>query len=53
MASGGTPLTAAETASLAAAARGLPVHLDGARLFNATVALGCSGAEPPRRRRRS
>ncbi len=44
MASGGTPLTAADTASLVDAAGGLPVHLDGARLFNAAIALGC----PPR-----
>ncbi|ETF03012.1 threonine aldolase [Advenella kashmirensis W13003] len=26
------------------AARGVPVHLDGARIFNASVALGCSAA---------
>lgn len=45
MASGGVPITAAQTAALAAAARGLPVHLDGARLFNAAIALECTGAE--------
>jgi threonine aldolase len=44
MASGGTPLTPAEIASLVTAAAGFPGHLDGARLFNASVALGCSGA---------
>lgn len=44
MASGGTPLTAAATAALCDAARGLPVHLDGARLWNATVALGVDAA---------
>jgi threonine aldolase len=39
---GGTALTPEETAGLIAAARerGIPVHLDGARLFNAAVALG-------------
>ncbi len=39
---GGTALAPAETADLIAAARqrGIPVHLDGARLFNAAVALG-------------
>ncbi len=43
---GGTALTPAETAATIAAARerGIPVHLDGARLFNAAVALGV----PPR-----
>ena len=45
MASGGVPITAAQTAALVAAARGLPVHLDGARLFNAAIALECTGAE--------
>jgi len=44
MASGGTPLTPEETERLVAAAGGFPVHLDGARLFNASVALGCSGS---------
>jgi len=39
---GGIPLTAAYTAKLAAVAhgRGVPLHLDGARIFNAAVALG-------------
>lgn len=39
---GGTVLTVDETAALATVARqhGLKVHLDGARLFNAAVALG-------------
>jgi threonine aldolase len=39
---GGTALAPAETAGLIAAARnrGIPVHLDGARVFNAAVALG-------------
>jgi threonine aldolase len=40
---GGTAFTPEEVAAVAAAARerGIPVHLDGARLFNACVALGC------------
>jgi threonine aldolase len=39
---GGSVLSAAETAALAAVARekGLSVHLDGARLWNAAIALG-------------
>lgn len=39
---GGTVMTAAQTADLARLARaaGWPVHLDGARIFNASVALG-------------
>jgi threonine aldolase len=39
---GGTALAPAETAGLIAAARDrrIPIHLDGARLFNAAVALG-------------
>jgi threonine aldolase len=44
MASGGTPLGADELATLASAVGGRPVHLDGARLWNATVALGCDAA---------
>jgi threonine aldolase len=44
MASGGVPLNVEETQVLVAAAQGLPVHLDGARLFNASVALGIPGA---------
>ncbi|WP_414672450.1 threonine aldolase family protein [Lentzea sp.] len=45
--SGGTVTTADEHAALVAAARsaGLAVHLDGARLWNASVALGVSPAE--------
>lgn len=40
----GRPLSAAYTASLAEVAheRGVPLHVDGARLFNAVVALGTS-----------
>ena len=40
---GGLPLTVEATRTLAAAARsaGMAVHLDGARLLNACVALGC------------
>jgi len=45
MASGGTPLTPAQMESLVVAGGGVPVHLDGARLFNASVALGCTGAD--------
>jgi threonine aldolase len=39
---GGVALTPEQTASVAAVAheRGIPVHLDGARVFNAAVALG-------------
>jgi threonine aldolase len=39
---GGAPLTVADTEAVAAVAhrRGLRVHVDGARLFNAAVALG-------------
>ena len=44
MAAGGVPASPEQTAAMVAAAGGLPVHLDGARLFNASVALGCSGA---------
>ncbi len=48
---GGVPLTAAYTRQVAdlAHSRGLKLHLDGARLFNAAVALGVSAealAEP-------
>ncbi|OYT73868.1 MAG: low specificity L-threonine aldolase [Chloracidobacterium sp. CP2_5A] len=44
---GGTVADQSETAVILreAAARGLPVHLDGARLFNAAVALGRPVAE--------
>lgn len=42
----GLPMDAARTAALAAVAhaRGIPVHLDGARIFNAAVALGTTAA---------
>lgn len=48
---GGTVATAADTSAAAAVAReaGLPVHMDGARLFNAAAALGVEArdlAEP-------
>jgi threonine aldolase len=43
MPSGGRPWPAGGVAALAAL--GLPVHLDGARLFNAAVATGVSAAE--------
>jgi len=44
---GGTCLTAAETAAAAdvAHAHGALVHIDGARIFNAAVALGVSASE--------
>ena len=44
---GGTVLTAAQTRAAAdlAHARGLRVHLDGARIFNAAVALGVDARE--------
>lgn len=44
---GGTVMTAAHTARLAAAARAhrVAVHLDGARLWNAAVALGTTAGE--------
>jgi threonine aldolase len=43
----GQPLTAAYTATIAAVAheRGVPLHIDGARLWNAAVALGVSGGD--------
>jgi threonine aldolase len=43
----GQPLSAAYTAEVAAIAhqRGVPLHVDGARLFNAAVALGTSARE--------
>jgi threonine aldolase len=46
-AAGGTVLTPEDTAELGAAAHeaGVPVHLDGARLFNAAVALGVDPRE--------
>ena len=46
-ASGGLPLDVRYTEQVAAVAheRGVPLHLDGARLFNAVVALGVPAAE--------
>jgi threonine aldolase len=43
----GQPLTAAYTATIAAVAHegGVPLHIDGARLWNAAVALGVTGAD--------
>jgi threonine aldolase len=43
----GQPLTPAYTATIAAVAheRGVPLHIDGARIWNAAVALGVTGAE--------
>ena len=43
----GQPLSPAYTATIAAIAhgRGVPLHIDGARLWNAAVALGVSGSE--------
>lgn len=45
MPSGGTPLDVADIAALARAMKGRPVHLDGARLFNAVVATGTTAAQ--------
>ncbi len=44
---GGTVLTVEQTRALCevAHARGIPVHLDGARIFNAAAALGVDAAE--------
>ncbi len=44
MAAGGVPWSLGELAAVAAAAPGVPVHMDGARLFNAAVAAGTSPA---------
>jgi threonine aldolase len=46
MPAGGVPWTPAQVGAVAGAARrhGLPVHCDGARLFNAAVALGVDAA---------
>jgi len=43
MAAGGVPMAATETGALVAvaAAAGVPVHCDGARIHHAAVALGC------------
>jgi threonine aldolase len=45
MPAGGVPWGPGQLAAVAAAAAGLPVHLDGARLFNAEVATGVPAAE--------
>ncbi|MEO9181347.1 MAG: GntG family PLP-dependent aldolase [Acidimicrobiales bacterium] len=45
MPSGGTPLDVADIAVLAGAIGGRPLHLDGARLFNAVVATGTTAAQ--------
>jgi threonine aldolase len=45
MPSGGTPWHASDLQSLVAAIGGRPLHLDGARLFNAVVATGTTAAE--------
>jgi threonine aldolase len=45
MAASGTPWSLAALRALHEAAGGLPVHLDGARLFNAEVATGLPAAE--------
>jgi threonine aldolase len=44
MASGGVPWTLGQLDALAAAAGDVPVHMDGARLFNAEVATGAPAA---------
>lgn len=45
MPSGGTPLDVNDIALLAGAIGGRPIHLDGARLFNAVVATGTTAAQ--------
>jgi threonine aldolase len=45
MPSGGTPLDVADIEALARAIGDRPLHLDGARLFNAVVATGTSAAQ--------
>ncbi len=42
------PLESLRAAMDAAHRRGVPVHMDGARIFNAALALGCSAAEVAR-----
>jgi threonine aldolase len=49
MPSGGTPWTLGQLDDVVAAGDGLPVHLDGARLFNAEVATGVAAADYARR----
>jgi len=44
MAAGGVPWTLGQLDALWAAADGVPVHMDGARLFNAEVATGATAA---------
>jgi threonine aldolase len=44
MASGGTPWSMADLRAVQAVAGEIPVHMDGARLFNAEVATGCGAA---------
>ena len=52
--SGGRPLPVEYVRTIAAIAheRGVPLHIDGARLFNAAVALGVARASWRRRRTR-
>ena len=45
MPSGGTPIDVDDLTALVAAIEGRPLHLDGARLFNAVVATGTSAAQ--------
>lgn len=45
MPSGGTPLDVADITSMASAIGERPLHLDGARLFNAVVATGTTAAQ--------
>ncbi len=45
MAAGGVPLPASTVKEIVGAAGGLPVHLDGARLFNAEVATGTRASD--------
>jgi threonine aldolase len=43
------PLAAMDDVRTAADERGLPIHLDGARIFNAAAALGCEAREIAKR----
>jgi threonine aldolase len=43
------PLAAMDEVRAVAGERGLPIHLDGARIFNAAAALGCTAEEIARR----